>query len=637
MLVLGEGVELPLDAVTQTFGIIGRRGSGKTHTASVLAEELIGAALPTVVMDPLGVWWGLRSSADGKHAGLPVTILGGVHGDVPLEQTAGALIADLVIDQPGAYVVDLSGFETRSAERRFAVDFAERLYRAAAGPSRAMHLIVDEADVFAPQRVAGGDERLLGAFETIARRGRARGLGMTTITQRPAVVNKNVLSQVEVMIAHQVTAPQDRDALRAWAEGHASREEVATFLESLAGLQVGEAWLWSPGWLQVFQRVRVRRRHTFDSSATPKAGETRIEPQVLAPVDLEALRSKMAETIEKIEADDPRRLRRRIAELERALQTSHVSPETETLLAGLRRDLEKSDALAGRLYGEAKALRSLARDTHERIGDAARVINDGIAQLIDAMRELDSVVEQEDNDAPEIPAATDPRPAGDPSDAPAGGRTRGAVEDAPGARRRADYRPADPGHNRDVRRMGALPAGPRPGGLAARETGAGPDGSRGPLEGLRAGARRIVAELVRRAPATWTRPQLGALTRFSHRGGTFQTYLGELKRAGLVVEEHGAVAATQLAIEILGDDTEPPRTHADLMAMWREALRAGNYRMLEAVVEAGPDGITRDELAGVIEMTASGGTFGTYLGILRRNGLVIVHGDRVIATEVLWP
>ena len=33
------------------------------------------------------------------------------------------------------------------------------------------------------------------------------------------------------------------------------------------------AWVWSPGWLEMMRRVHVRPRRTFDSSATPKAGE----------------------------------------------------------------------------------------------------------------------------------------------------------------------------------------------------------------------------------------------------------------------------------------------------------------------------------------------------------------------------
>lgn len=82
----------------QTFGILGKRGSGKTTTASVFAEELLKANLPLVIVDPTGAWWGLRSSKDGKRDGFPITILGGDHGDVPLEETAGEEAPPLVLD-----------------------------------------------------------------------------------------------------------------------------------------------------------------------------------------------------------------------------------------------------------------------------------------------------------------------------------------------------------------------------------------------------------------------------------------------------------------------------------------------------------------------------------------------------------
>ncbi len=35
-----RGFTLPLDAVTQTFGILAVRGAGKTNTAVVMAEEM---------------------------------------------------------------------------------------------------------------------------------------------------------------------------------------------------------------------------------------------------------------------------------------------------------------------------------------------------------------------------------------------------------------------------------------------------------------------------------------------------------------------------------------------------------------------------------------------------------------------
>src|SRR5690349_13953118 len=96
MLQLAENLSLPLQAVTETFAILGRRGTGKTSTGVVLTEEMLKAGQHVCVLDPVGVWHGLRSSSDGLSPGLPIVILGGQHADVPLPTEAGAEIAHLV-------------------------------------------------------------------------------------------------------------------------------------------------------------------------------------------------------------------------------------------------------------------------------------------------------------------------------------------------------------------------------------------------------------------------------------------------------------------------------------------------------------------------------------------------------------
>lgn len=317
---ISDELTLPLETTTQPIAIIARRGAGKTYTAAVITEEMIKAGVPVVVIDPMGAFWGLRSSADGTQEGLPVTILGGEHGDVPLEPTAGKAIARFVVEHPGPYVLDLSLFESNAAQDRFATDFGEAIYRLKAKAKAPLHLVVDEADSFAPQRPQPGQQRMLGAYEAIVRRGRIRGLGMTMITQRPAVLNKNVLTQAEILITLQMTGPQDRKAIDAWVQGHGTIEERDELLASLAGLQKGQAWIWSPSLLNVFKLVQIRRRETFDSSKTPEMGEHRTEPERFAPVDLAALQQEMAATIEQAKAEDPKELRKEIARLKRELQ-----------------------------------------------------------------------------------------------------------------------------------------------------------------------------------------------------------------------------------------------------------------------------------------------------------------------------
>lgn len=354
---IADDLVLPEEAVTETFAILGKRGKGKTATGVVLTEELIRAGLPVVVLDPIGVWWGLRSDATGDGPGLPVVIFGGDHADVPLEPGAGQLVADVVVDERVPAVLDLSAL-SKSASRRLVTDFLERLYHR---NRDALHVVVDEADAFAPQRAHADGARLLGAMEDLVRRGRARGLGVTLITQRPAVLNKDVLTQAEVLVALGMTGPRDVAAIDEWVRLHADEDQAREVKASLPSLPVGTAWWWSPGWLDLLQRVRVRRRYTFDSSATPKPGETRRTVKRMAEVDLARIGERMAAVVAQAEENDPRALRRRIAELERAA-ASRPSPEPERVevpvlapaaVDDLLNCVEQMRACAGQLLARA--------------------------------------------------------------------------------------------------------------------------------------------------------------------------------------------------------------------------------------------------------------------------------------------
>jgi hypothetical protein len=324
-LVISDDLSLPLDAITQTFGILAVRGAGKSNLAAVMAEQMFAANLPFVVIDPVGSWYGLRSSADGKGPGLGVPIFGGRFGDVPLEKSGGAVVADTIVAHRLSCVIDVSEF-SEGEKIAFLIDFAERLYRTNRDP---LHLFLEEADDYVPQRPMREQARLLRAWENIVRRGRARGLGMTMITQRSAALNKNVLTQIETLFALRTTSPQDRKAIESWVEYHGQAEEL---LESLSSLQSGEAWVWSPSWLGIMKRIRAHRRSTFDSGATPKQLTGSRPPATLADVDLVDVQKKMAATIEKAKETDPRELKKKIAELDRQLKAKPAAVVDEAAI-----------------------------------------------------------------------------------------------------------------------------------------------------------------------------------------------------------------------------------------------------------------------------------------------------------------
>lgn len=317
---VGHDLQLPLDVATDTLALLAKRRAGKSNAAVVMAEEMYDAGIPWCAIDPKGDWWGVRSSGDGTGPGLSVPIFGGLHADVPLEASAGAYVADLIARERLTCVLDLSEM-SKGEQIKFLTPFAEQLLRVNREP---LHLFLEECDEYIPQRVQADEARLVGAFSKLVRRGGFRGIGSTLITQRSAVVNKDVLTQTETLIVMRTTAPQDRAAVKAWLEHQEASMDV---LASLASLEPGHAWVVSPRWLGEPQQATFRRRRTYDSGSTPKMGESRRTPTKLADVDLDAIKTAMGEAIDHAQANDPALLRRRIRELEKAAPAVQIVRE----------------------------------------------------------------------------------------------------------------------------------------------------------------------------------------------------------------------------------------------------------------------------------------------------------------------
>lgn len=323
---IARDLALPLEVAGEALAILATRGAGKSFTSAVLVEELFHAKVQFCVLDPTGVYWGLRAQADGKEAGLPIIVLGGVHGDVPLEPTAGKLVADLLVDTGQSLILDLSDFESKGSQNRFVIDLMERLYTRKARSRTTLHIVFDEAHEFAPQKPMGRDEpRMLGAVERVVGRGRSRGIGTTLISQRSATLNKNVLDLVDTLIAMRVLSPRDRKAIKDWIVVKEAQDTQGV-VDSLPSMPTGTAWVWSPV-RDILRRVHVRRIMTFDSYATPKPGQRRAEPRKLAVIDLDKLGQQIAATRERAKEQDPAELRRRIRELEASSRSPEIVKE----------------------------------------------------------------------------------------------------------------------------------------------------------------------------------------------------------------------------------------------------------------------------------------------------------------------
>lgn len=269
-------IKLPINAATKTMAILAKRGAGKTYTAAVLAEEYFKAGIPFVVIDPIDVWYGLRIAANGKDKGLPIVVFGMNNADIPLTRDMGREIAQAVVKDNVSCVISTYGMP-KVAYRHLIAEFAEELLSI---NNRARHVFIEEAHEFVPQRVFGAMSKTFSAVESLVVMGRNKGIGVTLINQRAATVNKDVLTQLDTLLAFRNVAPQDRKALQEWVEAHGAEGDFENFMKSLPSLPTGEGWIWSPEFMGVFERIKIRKRETFHPDPEKISGKDFAIPHI---------------------------------------------------------------------------------------------------------------------------------------------------------------------------------------------------------------------------------------------------------------------------------------------------------------------------------------------------------------------
>ena len=385
-------LKLPVDTATETLAFLGRKGRGKTYGAQRLFELLHKAGVQCVALDPVGNWWSLRVGKDGKSPGLAVSVFGGPRGDVPILPDAGAFVARVIVEKGVSVVLDVSRF--RKAERkRFMTAFAEEFFHLKKDSVSPVHLFVEESHKFIPQMVRDGEEQMLGAMEDNVRIGRNYGIGASLISQRSASVNKDVLSQVECLIAYQTGGRQDKKAVKDWVEEN--DEEGVALLAEMKSLQRGEALFWSPSALKVFKKIHITEKQTFDASSTPKIGAKARKPVKLAKIDLEGIHEAMKEVVETAAQSDVSTLRKRIKTLEVELAKPGKTVTKETKVSVLDpKQVKRIEKLATRLTADTERLDKM----RDKLAQAQPAV-------VSEIGNLKTLVKLQVDKAPSLPAA----------------------------------------------------------------------------------------------------------------------------------------------------------------------------------------------------------------------------------------
>lgn len=291
------------DFVGESVAVLGIKGSGKTNTAAVLIEELL-PFLPMSIVDPEGEYWGLKE----RFQIMVVGVGHSDHADVSCGVAGAGALAAFSVEQGVSVILDLNDLTTEAAAR-FLLPYFQALWRAATRVRRPYQVVIEEAHEFLPQ-AARSD--LKSVITRLALRGRKRGLGAVLVSQRSAKVEKDALTQTDILLLHRVVHPAD---LRVYEDLiPLPAREVG---EQVRALATGQALVVRRDRVQA---VRVRQRHTFHAGATPGLDDRsapelrRVDAALLA--ELQALLGAQATP-----GDDPEQtaLRRQVAGLEAAL------------------------------------------------------------------------------------------------------------------------------------------------------------------------------------------------------------------------------------------------------------------------------------------------------------------------------
>lgn len=329
---------------------LGKTGSGKTSTAKLMIEQVVADNHRVVVFDPIkSDYWGLTSSADGKHAGLPFTILGGPRGHVPLHDGAGKAMAELVAS--GALplsIMDMADFPP-GGHQRFFIDFCQTLLKKIKG---VVYFVIDEAHLFAPKEKGGVGNEMMSIhwFKTLATAGRSKGIRFIVVTQRTQALHNAVLGSCDTLYAHRLTLPADQLAVEKWLKTNADKAVADTIKDSLASLATGEAWMVSGEANIGAKRVQLPRIATYDNTTTP-TGKGKEHRVTTASIDVDKLRETVGEAVAEAAANDPKALKEANkklaadkAALQRQLDAAKAKPQAAATPVVDRAALDESYA-----------------------------------------------------------------------------------------------------------------------------------------------------------------------------------------------------------------------------------------------------------------------------------------------------
>ncbi|KAB1194472.1 DUF87 domain-containing protein [Haloferax sp. MBLA0076] len=313
----GTTVELPVvDILTGRGFITGKSGSGKSNTASVMIENLLSSNFPVLIVDTDGEYYGLKQEFELLHAGADEEC------DIQVSPEHAERLATLALEQNVPIILDVSGYLDDAAADELVTEVAKHLFAKEKKLKKPFLMLIEECHEYIPEK--GGMDEAGKMLIKIGKRGRKHGLGVVGISQRPADVKKDFITQCDWLVWHRLTWRNDTKVV-----GRILGSEYADAIEDMGN---GEGFLVTD-WSESIRRVQFHKKQTFDAGATPGLDD-------FERPDLKSVDGNLVSDLKEISDEKERR---------------------ESQIADLRQQIEKKEAKIRQLERELEEARDLSR------------------------------------------------------------------------------------------------------------------------------------------------------------------------------------------------------------------------------------------------------------------------------------
>ncbi len=250
----GSEVALPVvELLTGRGFVTGKSGSGKSNTASVIAEELLEAGFPLLIVDTDGEYYGLKEEYEMLHAGADEEC------DIQIGAEHAEQMASLALEENVPVILDVSGYLDEEEADELLRETARQLFVKEKKLKKPFLLVVEEVHEYIPEGGGVGETGRL--LIKIGKRGRKHGLGILGISQRPADVKKDFITQANWLVWHRLTWDNDTKVV--------GRIIDTEYTELVSDLADGQAFVQMDWTDAEVQKIQFRRKRTFDAGATP--------------------------------------------------------------------------------------------------------------------------------------------------------------------------------------------------------------------------------------------------------------------------------------------------------------------------------------------------------------------------------